>query len=343
MTTEKGKVTIYDVASEAGVAISTVSRVLNGSPDVSRSTRARVERAIRDLRYRPDRTAKALAQQRYHMLAVAIPTFTTPFHNELLKGIRSALSSTDMDLLLSDLGSRQRASSLLEFLKRGAVDGLLLAGVQVDTGLARELQALQAPVVLIGSHWESFDGYRWDETLGARTAVEHLIELGHRRIGMLRTQRDSRIQLLRVEGYTQALAGSDLTFDPSLVVSGDTEKHAGFSEEAGYEGMLKLLNLKERPTAVFASSDVQAVGAWEAIRERNMTVPEDVALVGYDDVKMSKFLGLTSVDQSMQDVGTSATNLLLDRLAGRITTPPQSVVVEPKLRIRRSSKSQFRT
>jgi LacI family transcriptional regulator, galactose operon repressor len=337
MSTDRVKITIYDVADRAGVAISTVSRVLNGSPDVSRSTKAAVERAIKELKYRPDRTAKALAQQRYHMLAVAIPTFTTPFHNALLKGIRSALQGSDMDLLLSDLGSKKRAYSLLEFLRRGAVDGLLLAGVQVDAGLALELQALHAPVVLIGSHWDSFDGYRWDESSGARKAVEHLIESGHSRIGMIRTQRDSRIQLLRVEGYKTALMSAGITYEESLVVSGDTEKHAGFSEEAGYEGMLKLLAHPDPPTAVFASSDVQAIGAWEATRQRGLSVPEDMALVGYDDIKMSKFLGLTSVDQSMQEIGTSATRLLLDRLSGDNMDEPRSIIVEPVLQIRRSS------
>ena len=155
----KGKVTIYDVAHRAGVAISTVSRVLNDSTEVSDRTRLRVERAISDLHYRPDRTAKSLALRQRKTLAVAMPTFITPFHNELLKGIRTSLQRTDLDLLLSDLGSKLRENSLFSFLQRGAVDGLLLAGVHIDERIASELRGLQAPVVLIGSQWPSFDGF----------------------------------------------------------------------------------------------------------------------------------------------------------------------------------------
>jgi len=339
MSSEHGKVTIYDVARHAGVAISTVSRVLNDSPEVSKATRARVSRAIEDLKYRPDRTAKALAQQRHQMLAVAIPTFTSPFHNELLKGIRGCLQGTDMDILLSDLGSKGRGRSLLSFLQRGAVDGLLLAGVKVDSALAGELHSIHAPVVLIGCHWPDFDGYMWDETVGSREAVDHLISLGHTRIGMIRALRNSSTQMLRIDGYRKALSEAGIEFDPSLVVSGTTEKHAGFCEEAGYEGMRILLETRKDLTAVFASSDVQAIGAWKAISERGLGVPGDIALVGYDDIKTSRYLGLSSVDQSMQEIGRSATELLLSRLSGKNTAEPVAVMITPELKVRRSSSS----
>jgi LacI family transcriptional regulator len=337
MLAEKGKVTIYDVARRAGVAISTVSRVLNNSPDVSDRTRIRVERAIEDLNYRPDRTAKSLAQQERQMLAVALPSFTSPFHNELLKGIRSALRKTQLDLLLSDLGSKLRENSLFSFLQRGAVGGLLLAGVQIDERIATELKALQSPVVLIGGQWPAFDGFMWDETAGAQQAVSHLLSLGHRRIGMIRIQRDSRNQVLRITGYQSALRDAGIEFDPSLIVSGETEKHAGFSEEAGYEAMNKLLAADPDLTAVFASSDVQAIGAWAAITESGRRVPEDIALVGYDDIKTSRYIGLSSIDQSMQKIGENATELLLSRLSGSNKEPARTTIIKPVLRVRRSS------
>ncbi|RMF55942.1 MAG: LacI family transcriptional regulator, partial [Bacteroidetes bacterium] len=144
MPQEKSKVTIYDVADRAGVAISTVSRVLNNSHDVSDRTRARVLKAIEELKFRPDRKAKTLAQQDTQLLAVAMPTFTTPFHTELMKGIRMSLREKDVDLLLCDLGSKKRHLNLMNFLKRGAVDGLLLAGVDVNEEIAQELHALHA-------------------------------------------------------------------------------------------------------------------------------------------------------------------------------------------------------
>lgn len=339
MSRQKSRTTIYDVASRAGVAISTVSRVLNNSNDVSEPTRLRVQQAIEELQFRPDRTAKTLAQKSMRSLAIAIPTFTTPFHTELLKGCRSCLQDQQTDLLLCDLGSTSPHATLLNFLKRGAVDGLLVAGVPINDALAAELTALRAPVVLIGAQHESFDSYYWDDIAGASEAVRHLISQGHRRIGMLKAHTESELQSLRVQGYRQALESAGIEYDSNLLRSGRTEKHAGFSEEAGYEAMQDLLELDPAVTAVFASSDVQAIGAWKAVRDAGRRVPQDVALVGYDDIKTSQFIGLTSIDQSMHEVGRRATSRLLDRIAGKV---PQDEVVDelirPKLVVRDTSR-----
>ncbi len=340
MARGKSKITIYDVADRAGVAISTVSRVLNDSPDVSEQTRQRVIEAIDALKFRPDRVAKTLAQQRTRSIAIAIPTFTTPFHNELLKGVRSMLVDEDHDLLLFDLGSRSPLERLLAMLKRGTVDGLLLAGVPVDDSLALELKALRAPVVLVGHHHSQFDCIYWENASGARAAIVHLVEQGHRRIGMIRSFTDSFLQMKRIEGYRQAMDEAHLPFDESLIKSGTTEKHAGFSEEHGYEAMQRLLELDPPVTAVFASSDVQAIGAWKAIREAGKTVPEDIALVGYDDIKTSHFIGLSSVDQNMEGVGREAAERLLFRLAHPGTEERIARLIVPDLHIRESSHNQ---
>lgn len=337
MPSAKSKVTIYDVAEKASVAISTVSRVLNNSPDVSDHTRAKVAQAIEDLQFRPDRTAKNLALKKAQSLAIAIPTFTTPFHNELLKGVRSRMFEGENDLLLFDLGSTSPVKTLLNFLERGTVDGLLLAGVPVDEQLSAVLQTLHAPVVLVGNHHTEFDSYCWDDEAGARAAVSHLVEQGHRRIGVIRAYSDSYFQTKRIKGYHEAMHNAGLEVDPAFIQSGQTEKHAGFSEEDGYEAMHKLLKLAPAITAVFANSDVQAIGALKAIRDAGKTVPDDVAVVGYDDIKTSKFIGLSSVDQNMEGVGQRATEQLLKRVHG---TAPILIVEElckPQLRVRESS------
>lgn len=334
---KKDKVTIYDVAREAGVAISTVSRVLNNSSDVSEETRQRVLQAIEKLQFRPDRTAKTLAQKKTRVLAVAVTSFTTPFHNELLKGVRTALENVDADLLLSDLGSKYPQQKLLNFLRRGAVDGLLLIGLPVDEKLTLELRALHAPVVMIGYHHTDFDCFYWDDRAGARAAVEHLIRCGHRRIGMIRSHTEGSLQLERIAGYRDALEAAGISYDPELVRAGKTEKHAGFSEEAGYEAMQDLLKIEPRVTAVFASSDVQAIGAWKALREAGLRVPADVALVGYDDIKISDYIGLSSVSQNMHTVGREAMRLLVERVEGKRQDPPLEVLVVPQLKIRYSS------
>ena len=338
MPTDRTKATIYDVAERAGVAISTVSRVLNDSNDVSDQTRERVLKAIEELQFRPDRTAKTLAKKHTRSLAIAIPTFTTPFHNELLKGVRMCLRQYDVDLLLCDLGSTAPQKTLMNFLKRGTVDGLLLAGLPVDEKIAQELKALHAPVVLIGYHWPEFDSYYWDDAAGARAAVSHLIKRGHRRIGMITTNSHSVLQDQRVQGYREALEAAGLPFEPELISTGETQKHAGFSEEAGYEAMQRLLALEHPPRAVFASIDVQAIGAMKAVRDAGKSVPTDVAIVGYDDIKTSHYIGLTSIDQGMHEVGEEATEMLIQRMQGNTTAPIVDKKIMPKLVIRDSSR-----
>lgn len=340
MQRDKSKVTIYDVARHAGVAISTVSRVLNESAEVSDKTRSIVRRAIDDLNYTPDRTARTLAQQEFHSLAVALPSFTAPFHNEVLKGIRTSLKDGGLDLLICDLGSENIPGRLRKFLRRGAVDALIICGVPIDDRLAADIASIQAPSVLIGEVHPTFRGYHWDDVAGARDAVAHLIDQGHKRIAMIRASGQSRVQEDRIEGYRTALRDAGLEVDSDLIVAGRIDKHAGFSEEDGYDAMQQILSDISDVTAVFASSDVQALGAWSAIVESGLRVPDDIALVGYDDIKTSRYLGLSSVDQSMQKIAQAATSHLLDELYDRSSGSREITTVSPKLNIRRSSQKK---
>ena len=333
----KSKVTIYEVARHAGVAISTVSRVLNDSPDVSDRTRKKVEQAIDGLMYRPNRTARSLAQQEFHSFAVALPSFTAPFQNELLKGIRAFLREGNQDLLICDLGSNNTQDALMSFLDRGAVRGLLLCGMPVDDDLAGELSALQAPTVLIGYAWPAFDSFIWDDVAGAESAVTHLLENGHSYVCMICSAIDSENQLSRIKGYRKALTKAGISFDPGRIVEGKPCYHAGFSEEDGYDAMQTILKDHPETTAVFASSDVQAIGALAALQEAGKSVPQDIAVVGYDDIKTSRFIGLSSVDQSMQKIGYAAARKLHDRVQGTASDAPSQVITDPKLEIRASS------
>jgi len=334
--TDRSKVTIYDVAEAAGVAISTVSRVLNESPEVSDATRARVQAAIDALRFKPDRLAKQLAKPGATTLAVALPSATSLFYVEILKGVKDTLSKDDIDLLLADLGSTSPVQTLHRFLDRGAVDGLLLAALPVDRKLADALQRMRAPVVLIGTHHPDFDSLTWDDVAGATAAVEHLIELGHRRIGMIAAHPWSYTAEVRLSGYRAALESAGLPFDPKLITPGDTLKHAGFSEEAGGEAMRKLLSLPDPPTAVFASADVQAYGAWAAARDAGLVVPRDLSIVGYDDLKLSRYLGLTTVAQRMQEMGRLAVERLLTKMR-QDTDGDMIHTITPELIVRNST------
>lgn len=336
---DQEKTTIYDVAEHAGVAISTVSRVLNNSQDVSEETREIVLDAIRDLQFRPNRTAKSLAQRSTRTIAVAVPTFTTPFHNELLKGVRDRLDNEDVDLLLCDLDWEAPKATMQNFLERGAMDGLILAGVPVESDAEEYLRTLGAPVVLIGAKWDSMDCLYWNDEPGAKMAVNHLLDQGHERIGMITTPHANRLRNARIIGYKQALKAAGRPYDETLVVRGETRKHDGFSEESGYEAMQQLLALDTPVTAVFASSDVQAIGAWQAIREAGLRVPDDYALIGYDDIKVSRFIGLSSIAQNMHYVGNKSTDVLLSRLNRTGSDEPLSELVELELKVRKTSTS----
>lgn len=329
------RVTIYDVAERAGVAIATVSRVLNGAQNVSEWTRRKVHQAIEDLQFRPDRAARALGKPHARPLAIAVPAYTTPFYTELLKGVRDALRRHDVDLLLCDLGWQSAEATLMRFLRRGTVAGLLIAGVEVGPRLAHELQASHAPVVLVGHPHPAFDAYYWDEAAAARRAVDHLIGQGHRRIGMICAHTERERGSGRLRGYREALEAAGLP--AGLVACGRTEKHAGFSEEAGFEAMQQLLEAPEPVTAVFAGSDVQALGAYTALVRAGRRVPEDVALVGMGNVKTSHYVGLTSVDMGVQDVGRRAVDTLLQRVANRRGMERVAECVGAELVVRRSS------
>jgi LacI family transcriptional regulator len=314
-----------------------VSRVVNETGTTASETRERVIEVIDELGYRPNRTAKALSQGSTRTIAVAVPTFTTPFHNELLKGIRSRLKNVDADFLLCDLEWEAPEASLVHFLERGAMDGLLAAGLPMNESIAQELAKLGGPTVLVGSQWNEIDSFHWDETTGARKATSHLIECGHSRIGMITTHRDGHIRDARGQGYRDALTAAGIAPREDWIATGHTDKHAGFSEESGHEAMQTLLRADPGLTAVFASSDVQAIGAWQALRQEGMSVPEDVAIIGYDDVKISRFIGLSSVAQNMHEIGEQATDLLLRRLRDDGPAEPVSQLVVPEVVVRHST------
>ena len=259
------------------MAISTVSRVINASSEVSDVTRGRVQAAIRKLQFQPQRTARTLAQKSTTSVAVALPSATSLFFVEMLKGVKDALREKDIDLLLCNLGSVHPYPTLRRFLDRGAVDALLLMALPIEDDATDQLLSLQTPVVLLGSRHPDLDAYWWDDEAGAYRATQYLLEQGHTCIGLISAQAWSTNAAPRLEGYARALREAGLEVDRDLIVSGQTVKHAGYSEEAGAEAMEELLALEDRPTAVFAASDVQAYGAWAQARDRGVRVPRDLS------------------------------------------------------------------
>ncbi|MCG8373721.1 MAG: LacI family transcriptional regulator [Balneolales bacterium] len=316
------KVTIYEVAKSAGVAISTVSRVLNDSPNVSDETKEKVQKAIKELNFRPQVNARKLASKEPQILAVAVPSFTTPFFNEVLKGVKDELKKMDLDVILYNTGSKDPEEAVINFFDRGTADALILLSIDISETVHQHLQTTHVPIVLVNSYHPSYNYYVVNDYHGGYTAGEHLVKQGFENIGMITTPVSTRASAERMKGFKDALLNFKMNIDKELFVTGDTEKHAGFTEEAGFEAIYKYDRMGKYPDAVFCTNDTQALGAYHALGKLGMRVPDDIAIMGYDNIKFSKYLDLTTIDQKMHMIGTQATA----RLAEIIKNPTQELV-----------------
>lgn len=331
------KHTIYDVARIANVAISTVSRVLNDSPYVSEDTKKRVQQAINELDFRPQVNARKLARREAQIIAVALPTFTTPFFNEVLKGIKDRLKDTDLDFIIYNTGSENSEETLKMFLDRGIPDALLIISINIDDDAARRLKNAQIPVVLVGAKHNDFNFFFWNNYKGGYMAGEHLIKQGYKRIGMVRSHSKSIVADFREKGFREVLKTYNLPFDDNFFVKGITRKHSGYSEEAGYEAVQIMKERGDLPEAIFCTNDAQAIGVIHALQELKYRIPEDIGVMGYDNIKTAHYLGLSTIDQKMYDVGMMS----IDRLTTMIKEKDTSIVqkeIEPKLVARNSTR-----
>ncbi|MEX0681308.1 MAG: LacI family DNA-binding transcriptional regulator [Balneolales bacterium] len=331
------KLTIYDVARRANVAISTVSRVLNDSPYVSKATKDRVQEAIRDLDFRPQVNARKLARREAQIIAVAIPTFTTPFFNEVLKGVKDQLKNTDLDFIIYNTGSENAEETFKKFLDRGIPDALLIFSITIDDEIDKRLKNAQIPVVLVGSMHEDYNYIYWNNYHGGYIAGEHLIKQGYKKIGMVRSHSKSLVADSREKGFRDVLNKFRLVLDENFLVTGITRKHSGYSEEAGYESVQIMQERGGLPEAIFCTNDAQAIGVMHALRELGHRVPEDVAVMGYDNIKTARYLGLTTIDQDMYNVGIMATDRLTDMIKNKDLSVIRKVI-EPTLVVRNSTK-----
>ncbi|AXJ01349.1 transcriptional regulator, LacI family [Cyclonatronum proteinivorum] len=331
------KITIYDVAKDAGVAISTVSRVLNGSPYVSEETKNKVQAAIDKLDFHPQVSARMLAKRQPQIIAVAVPTFTTPFFNEVLKGVKDEISKLDLDFIIYNTGSEDPEENFKRFVDRGIPDGLIVFSIDITEKVNKRLKDYDIPVILVGSNHPEYDYFYWDNYKGGYTAGKHLAQNGYRKIGFIRSHTKSSISDERERGFRDALAENGISLNDDMLVSGITRKHAGFSEEAGYEAIKILKERDAIPEALFCSNDAQAIGAIHALGEMGLSVPEDVAILGYDNIKISKYLNLSTMDQAMYDVGIRAIQRLSERYKDNNIKLKQTVI-EPELIVRKSTK-----
>lgn len=327
-----GRPTLDAVAARAGVGRGTASRVVNGSPQVSPEAKAAVEAAIEELGYVPNRAARSLVTQRTDSLAVVVSesqerVFGEPFFAGVLRGINSALIETPLQLWLAMAATPAQRDRIEHHLTRQHVDGVLLLSLHDDDPLPALLRRQDMPFVL-GGRPRHPDAGDWfvdvDNEAGARQAVEYLIGRGARRIATIAGPRDMQVSRARLAGYRAAVSG------PELVEFG-----TDFSEAAGLVAMRALLAREPELDAVFAASDLIAAGALRALHTAGRRVPEDVALVGFDDAPVATHPALTTVHQPIEEMGRRMAQLLIDRIGGA-EVPDSHVLLDTHL-VRRDS------
>ena len=307
--------TIAAVAAEAGVGVGTVSRVLNGSPSVSEDTRRRVLEAIATLDYQPSAVARALSTGKTHAVGVVAPFFTQPSVVERLRGMSRTLSAARHQLILIDVERpEQRRDVFRSGAVRGRYDALLTVSLAPAETEARSLEAAGVPLVLIDRAHPTLPTITVDDVAGGRLAAAHLLERGHRDIAFLGDEEHNLFgfdsSARRREGFARVLAAAGAPLAPERVV---LRRHGRVPARAA---AAELLAGRERPSAIFATSDMQAIGAMEAARAAGVRVPEDLSVIGFDDVEAASYVRLTTVAQPLRDSGALGAQLVLRRLAG---------------------------
>ncbi|NJP70595.1 LacI family DNA-binding transcriptional regulator [Streptomyces sp. C1-2] len=312
--------TLNAVAALAGVGRGTVSRVINGSPKVSDRSRAAVQRAIDELGYIPNRAARSLVTQRTDSVALVVPEaqnrlFSEPYFSGIIRGVSAGLAGAGMQLLLVLVRDEKEYARLATYLSAQRVDGVLMMAVHSDDTLPDRLEELAVPTVLAGRRGdgEPLGHVRADNGGGARSAVEHLLAGGRRTIGTITGPLDMDVAQARLEGYREALEKAGLEVQDDLIVQGD------FTEDGGRWAMRELLRRRPEVDAVFAASDVTASGAVLELRASGRRVPDDVAVIGFDDSIVARHIDppLTSVRQPLEEMGRTMARLLLDEIEQR--------------------------
>jgi LacI family transcriptional regulator len=308
-------VTIADVAAHAGVGAGTVSRVLNNRPRVSDATRARVLAAIELLDYRPNPLARGLSTGRCQTLGVVVPFFTHASAVERLRGVVAALDGSRYDLVLFNVESPvHRDEHFATLTRRDRADGLLIMSLPPPPTSLHRLATSGVPIVLLDAGAAGVPAVVTDDVAGGRLATQHLVDLGHERIAFIGDDPQNPLGFVaggnREEGYRQTMTGAGLPIPAGYV------RHGPHVRDVARRLAGELVTRPDPPTAMFASSDTQALGALEAVRSAGLRVPDDVSVVGFDDVEVSGYVGLTTVRQPLFESGSLAATLLLNLLDG---------------------------
>ena len=306
--------TIHDVARLAGVGVGTVSRVLNNNPNVRATTREKVLLVISQLNYKPDPIARSMILRRTNSIGVMVPFFTRPFTIEVLRSVEAALNKAGRELVLYNIVTNiQRDAYFSELPMRRRVDGLLIISLQPGDAAANRFKQANIPVVLIDAYSPLLTSLVVNNVEGAYQAMNCLLKHGHHRIAFingLMNEGDFKFHQAndRLIGFHRALGEAGILFEPDLMLTCE------WNRQSARKAALKLLALKPRPTAIFAASDIQAVGVLEAVRELGLRVPEDLSLIGFDGIELSELLDFSTIQQPIEEMATLGVKKLLAQI-----------------------------
>lgn len=307
-TLEPMRATIKDVADKAGVSVATVSRVFNNSSMVVEETRKRIILVADELRYSPNHAARSLSTRRTESIGMLLPDLHGEFFSEVIRGVDEVVQEQKHHLMVSSSHNKRSEIEAAMQTMRGRVDGLIIISADIDVETLTENLPSKLPVVLLNCFVDdaAFDSINVDNFGGAYRIVSHLVEHKHTRIAIIKGTEKNRDATLRLQGYSKALADNNLAREDEMLLAGD------FTDSAGYDATKKILSMKKRPSAIFASNDSMAIGALIALSEMNVDVPGEMAVVGFDDIPMARIVRpkLTTVHVAISELGKMASETL---------------------------------
>ena len=330
-------VSIKDIAREAGVSHSTVSRALSDSPLVKAETRERISQLAEEMGYTPNTVARSLVRRRTETLGLVVSTVADPFAAEVVRGIEETAFDNGFGVLLCGSGNnRDREIAAVRMLREKRVDGIVVSASTVGDFYMPLLDELDIPIVLVNREQGTEYTYSvvTDDIHGGALAVNYLLDLAHRRIGVITGPVQSQSSHNRLQAYRQTIEELDIPFDPQLVVQGDGKA------DGGYASADCLLDVVHPPTAIFCYNDLTAIGAIRAIKNRGLSVPDDVSVMGFDDIPFAEYVDppLTTVRQHRYTMGRLATEMILALLNGK--SPEANIYLKGDLIIRESCAEQ---
>lgn len=331
-------VTIKDIAKKANVSITTVSRVLNNKAEgIGEATRKRVLEIIDELDYRPNTIARSMVTKQTNTIGLIIPDIRNPFFPELVRGVEDVANQSKYSLFLCNTdGSMEKEAEALKLMREKNVDGIVFtySYAAMDQLFEELAQKYRIPVVLLdrGLEDETFSGVYTDNQKAGYIATKHLIELSHVRIGCITGPGYIQNSRDRLKGYKRALEEYQISIDERLIKSGE------YKMEGGYQAAKALLEESD-VTAIFALNDLMAFGVYQAAAELGIHIPNDLSVVGFDNLKYNQLLTpkLTTIDQSVYQMGKEAAQMLLSQIKERGEVEPRNIYLDPKLIVRESS------